>query len=476
MYFTLGLIVAYIIIVKVIAFFAYRGSKETIEDYYLASRGLGGLLLFGTLIATKVNGMVVTATPAQVVEGGILYTQFYIALGISLALLYFMGPKVMDLGKKYNAMTHGELLGKYYQSSTLKYFGTLIAILSLFPFLAVQMIAVGKVFSESTNGAVSYEFAVILLALSVAIYLIYGGSRAVVWTDLFQAIVFMVILIVSAVLFSKWAGGFGTALDKLYEVTPEKMSFTRYNVPPYLDRLCSWSFAFFFWPHIFQRCFMTNSGKRLKVVTLFNLLSAFIILTLCLIIGVSAAAALHGQITDHDKIMAQMYTTYLPLGAAFIVLTVFASGMSTIDSMLLSLSSILSRDTVRHNKELSEKQKFNFARIVSLLSVVLISIFVLSDFGRGAIAPLTTVGASFATLFLWPFIGMFYWKQANKYSAFWSMFLGFAAIIVTQFTSLGESLPIGSATVGFLVGLITFVSMTVLAHSLSNSAALSSNS
>jgi Na+/proline symporter len=80
-----------------------------------------------------------------------------------------------------------------------------------------------------------------------------------------------------------------------------------------------------------------------------------------------ATATLYGQIDDRDQLVAEMYRRYLPLGGAMIVLAVFACGMSTIDSILLSLSSIFTRDIVEKviPRPLSEIAKYKLAKAIS---------------------------------------------------------------------------------------------------------------
>ena len=88
--------------------------------------------------------------------------------------------------------------------------------------------------------------------------------------------------------------------------------------------------------------------------------------------------------------------------------------------------------------------------------------FALSEAGRGAIVPLVTLGASIATLFLWPLIGCFYWKRATEAGALSAMVLGFVAIVLLHFTTLKETLPFGAGTAGFIVGACAFVVVSLL--------------
>ncbi len=87
-----------------------------------------------------------------------------------------------------------------------------------------------------------------------------------------------------------------------------------------------------------------------------------------------------------------------------------------------------------------------------LVLLAITALFALSDLGSGAIIPLVTLGASLATLLLWPLIGMFIWKGATREGVIAGMGCGLLAILLTRFTSLGTALPFG-----FAVGLLAFL-------------------
>ena len=79
--------------------------------------------------------------------------------------------------------------------------------------------------------------------------------------------------------------------------------------------------------------------------------------------------------------------------------------------------------------------------------------FACSEFGRGAIAPLVTLGASLATLLLWPLLGMkLNIKNAEK-SIMFCMIAGAIAIFLSAFTSIKFA---GPGVSGFLTSATIF--------------------
>lgn len=456
---TLALLALYLGGILALGLAAHRRSRPTAEDYFLASRGVGLWLLVGTVVATVVNGLAVTGTPALFYEGGVLFGQMFVAIFGSMALMGAFGPRVCNLGAQKGFVTQGEMFADHYQSRVVLALTAGLGMLSVFPFLAIQLAGIGKVLTATTSGEIPQELAVVLCAISVGVYIFLGGARAAVWTDALQGLIALAVLTGSAVLFSVWVGGLPAGVEKLNQVMPEKLVFNSANTPVFFDNVLSWTFAFFLWPHIFQRMFMARTPQSVRRSAGISLVAFNFILICLLTMTIAATAELYGVLDDADQLLAVMFNRHLPVGGVFLTILIIALAMSTIDSMLLALSSTVSRDVWEGLLRREGHPQSDFARgqWITLAFLTLAALFALTVIGRGAITPWVTLGASIATLLLWPFLGIFVWKRASAHSAIAAMCLGFLAICCTRFTALGSLLPFGSATAGFLVGALSFL-------------------
>ena len=454
------LVVGYLCTVKVVAYLAHKRNIPTSCDFFIANRSISCFMLVGTILATIINTLAVTGVPALVYKGGVLFAQMWIIGIIAPALIYLFGTKVWAYGKKHEVMTQGELFGVHYRSNAVKCLTGILGLFAIFPFMAIQLSAIGKVFSAATSEAVSYETALIVSAASIGGYLYFGGSRAVVWTDVVQALCFLAILVSSAILFTFWSGGYAEGIYRLEQTIPEKLQFSAENTQLFIDNVLSWPFAFFLWPQVFQRMFMAKSEEVIKRSVGWNFLLFNLVVLCTMTMGIMATGALHGELSDPDQLVAMMYQKFFPIGGAFIVVAVFATGMSTVDSILLTSSSIFNRDVLHGPVKGAATHEFKLARYTALLFLALVTCFALSETGRGAMAPLVTLGASIATLFLWPLVGMFYWKSATSTGVLAAMSSGFIAICLTKLTPLAQILPFGPGTAGFTVGFLVFITVS----------------
>ncbi len=130
----------YMAIVVVIGIIGYTKTKATAEDYYLAGRGLGTVVLVGTLIATYASMWTFLGAVGGNYRLGISFVSMMMIWNLIWPLMYwFMGTKVWLLGKKYGYITYSQLINDYYDSKWLGIIASIIGILALLPYIAVQL-------------------------------------------------------------------------------------------------------------------------------------------------------------------------------------------------------------------------------------------------------------------------------------------------------------------------------------------------
>ncbi|WP_285672905.1 sodium:solute symporter family transporter [Paralimibaculum aggregatum] len=340
---------------------------------------------------------------------------------------------------------------------------TLVGLMTLLPFLAVQIAGAAKILSGVVDRQISYDAAVLICVASIWAYVHFGGARAVVWTDGLQGIIVAGILGISAWLFVDWAGGVSSGLDRVARAMPEKLVFNRENGPQFLDQMLSWTFAVFLFPHIFQRLFMARAPETIRRTSIISGAIMLVMMACILVMAIFATAELHGTLDDPDELIVAMYRQHWREGGVILMIAVLALSMSTIDSVVLSVASLATRDTLRGQLriDLSAATELSLARWISLALLALASLVALQGIGRDAIAPWVTLGASFCTLLLWPLIGST-WARGTAAAAIAGMAMGFVAICLARFTHLCEGLPFGFATCGFLVGGTCFLGTCLL--------------
>lgn len=183
-----------IIYLLIVAFLGYLGYRRThgASDYLLAGRSthpaVMALSYGSTFIST--SAIIGFGGAAGVFGMGLLWLTFLnIFVGIFIAFVFF-GKRTRRMGHQLDAHTFPEFLGKRFDSSFLQKFAGLIIFLFMPLYAGVVMIGAAK-FVEHQFG-IDYTTGLIFFTLIVAVYVIMGGLKGVMYTDAFQGLVMFV--------------------------------------------------------------------------------------------------------------------------------------------------------------------------------------------------------------------------------------------------------------------------------------------
>ena len=453
---TTAALIVYLVILVGIAVILKAKPNDTAEDYFLANRSIGVVALTGTFFASAVNGLAVTAAPALFYSGGVLYVQMFIVVVVASSFFFFLGPRISRKSLENRLITQAEFLGHHFGSRLVQLIAAVIGLASLLPFLAAQIAGVGKILASISGGQIGFETSAVVCAGTIAIYLFIGGARAVVATDVFQGFIAFVFLAGSAWLFSHWAYGIGTAFTEVRGYMPEKLVFSSVNIWPFIDNTLSWPFAFFLWPHLFQRIMLAKRPSDIRKVAVFSLVANTFVAGCILIMAVTATAVIKGDLSNPDLLISEMIVRYWPAGGAILIVVVFALAMSTIDSIALTCGSIVVRDFKKPSdgRGKDEAKPQIFARWITLSLVLLALLMALTGPGQRTIIPLVTLSASLATLLLWPVLGTI-WPALSSAAVIAAQTFGFTAICVVYLFDT-PFFRFGPATAGFFAGALIF--------------------
>ena len=159
---------------------------------------------------------------------------------------------------------------------------------------------------------------------------------------------------------------------------------------------------------------------------------------------------------SEDMVLPIMVATYTPTFIfAFVMVGALAALMSTADSQLLSLSTMISRDIPIKKKRISEI-------IVGKIVIVILSLFAIIFVIGGYDPKIGIMGTLVSTTFsglavLCPTtIAALYWKRTTKYGCIASIIIGEISIFLFQF-NIFPNQGFLSAIWGILIAIIVLV-------------------
>ncbi|OYR88819.1 sodium:solute symporter, partial [Halorubrum distributum] len=366
---SLGVVVGYLVVALALGLVAYRVSETTAEDYYLASRSIGTLVLLFTTFATLLSAFTFFGGPNLAYAAG---PEWLVVMGtldgvLFAVLWYVIGYKQWLIGARNGYVTLGEMLGDRFGSTGLRALVAGVSLLWLFPYVMLQQMGAGEALVGLTDGAVPYWGGAALITGFMILYVAVAGLRGVAWTDTLQGLFMLSIVWVAAAWVVSALGGVGAATEGMLAARPEFGSFGggTYSVGFIVSTAITIAFGVTMFPQINQRFFVAKSGTVLKrsfalwpVLVLLLFLPAFML-------GAWAAGA-PIEVPEGANVLPVVLNEYAPAWfAALVVAGAMAAMMSSSDSMLLSGSSYFTRDLYRPliDADASERREAWIARI-----------------------------------------------------------------------------------------------------------------
>jgi len=340
---------AYFLIVLCLGFLARSRLGDSPSQYFLAGRTLGGLVMLGTMAATNFSAFTVFgASGAGYRDGLAFFPIMAFGTGFMALTFWLVGRRVWQEGRLHDLVTPAELIQRIYGHRGLSGLFALVMVVFTVPYLALQPLAGAEVLGRLFNlppwaGAG-------LITLIIVLYTLRGGMKAVAWTDIFQGLLMLFFLLAALVMVASHYGGWSAAFAKLAQGQPALFSRPGprgiYTPAVWLSFLALWFFCDPMFPQLFQRFYAAKGPRSLALTTLCYPLVCTLVFAPPVALGLLGRLNFPGLAAkEADGILPLMMTRMdSEFMGAMVLVAGLAALMSTMDSQLLTLSSIFSRD------------------------------------------------------------------------------------------------------------------------------------
>jgi len=414
----LGIVVAYLLLALGVGLVAYRVGGSDAEDFYLASRTLGTLVLLFTTFATLLSAFTFFGGPNLAYQAG---PEWILVMGVMDGVLfailwYVIGYRQWLIGRAREYVTLGEMLGDRFASPGLRGLVAGVSLLWLFPYVMLQQMGAGEALRGLTGGAVPYWGGAALITLFMIAYVMLAGLRGVAWTDTLQGLFMLSVLWVAVVWILGSLGGPGAATRGMVAANPDFASLGGglYTPQFIISSAVTIAFGVTMFPQINQRFFVAKSATVLK--RSFALWPVLVLLLFVPAFMLGAwAAGLPIEVPEGANVLSVLLSEYTPgWFAALVVAGAMAAMMSSSDSMLLSGSAYFTRDLYRPfiRPEASDRREAWIARIG--VAVFALLAFAASLSRPGTLIEVGDTAFSGFALLAPPVIVALYWEATTR--------------------------------------------------------------
>ncbi len=345
---TLDLAVIGIYLVGTVALGVWLGRRhETAEDFFLAGRGMIWPVIGFSLFASNISSSTLVGLAGDAYGSGIsVYNYEWMAAVVLVVFAVFFLPVVL----RARVYTMPEFLARRYSQGTRTYFSALTLFLNIVVDTAGGLYA-GSLILKMIFPDLSIPVIVAGLALAAGVYTAFGGLKAVMVTDVLQAVLLIAGSVVIAVAAWQAVGGWEAMIAA---VPADKLSLIRPADDPAMPwpGLVTGAFllGFYFWcanQFMVQRVLSAKSIDHGRWGALFAGALKLPVLFIMVLPG-SFALLLYPDLPRADLVYPTLMFDLLPAGLLGLVLAGFVAAlMSQIDSTLNSASTLVTMDFVR---------------------------------------------------------------------------------------------------------------------------------
>jgi Na+/proline symporter len=385
----------YIVLLLVIGALGRQAREaDTLSDRILGGRTLGFLVLVTTLFATQYSGNTLSGFPGQIYREGLAYFMTLTFMVGIVAGYTLFAPRLFALSRERKYVTPTDFLHDRYRSPVLNYLSAAIFAIALGNFLLAQLIALGSAFSSLTVGQIPYWAAVVGGGLVVLVYVLMGGMRAVAWTDVVQAALILIGLLLILVMIWVEVGSPASVARTVRLLRPEMMANPSWETCfIWLSNFLLLALGAPLYPQAIQRIYASRRLSYLRRALVAMAFIPLLVVAIVIFIGATGIALF----PELDRVASEQVTlrvvayllesntiAYYPV--VMVMMALVAAIMSTADSCLLSLSSIITKDFAARLKGLGADEAERYTRLVPWCSIAIMVVLTIL-----AMRPLTTL-------------------------------------------------------------------------------------
>ena len=446
--------------VAIWATIAERKSAGTTKDYFLAGRDAGWFLVGGSLFASNIGSEHLVGLAGTGAASGVAVAQFEILASLILLILgWVFVPFYLSSG----VFTMPEFLERRYSKGARWY----LAIISIIAYVLTKIsvtIAAGGIVFEALMGIDFWTGALIVVVIT-GIYTIFGGLRAVLYTDLMQMFVLIGGAIAVTLVGLNELGGWSVMKET---AGPAFMDMWK----PMSDPSFPWTgillgapiLGVWYWctdQFIVQRTLAAKNEDHARRGTIFAGYLKLLPLFIFVVPGIVAyALAKQGriQLAAPDQALPTLVGTLLPAGLrGLVVAGLMAALMSSLSSVFNSTSTLVTIDVYKKLRPVSSERQLVLVGQVTTAILVgcgLLWIPVMKMISGQLYQYLQSVQAYISPPIAAVFLIGVLWKRVNAKGAMAALLAGFVLGMGRLAAELGkgslDGMLLGYASMNFL--------------------------
>ena len=495
------LIVMLVYMTLVIGWGIYQGRKvKTSSDFAIAGRKLPGWVAALSERATGESSWALLGLPGAAYATGLL--EIWTALGCVFGILFawiILAWRLREEADKYNADTFTDFIAQKHGEAGkwIRIVGSFTIVFFFFFYVGAQFLGGGKTLNNLFG--IDTTWGMIIVVLLVVPYTIYGGFISVTYTDVIQAILMIITLIIAPIAgliylnsqpeSSLYASSISEALFKageqystlyggaqvnegsglfawLYSIFPNSLNIVKgLGTGIVIASAFSWFFGYLGGqPQLSMRFMAIKNTKQAKQARNIGVAWTIIAYIGALMIGWIGIAIFGPKgLADQETVMPEVLVTlFNPFVAGILITGVLAAVISTANSLLILSATELSENLIKplSRKSVSAEKALMQSRIITGVLALIALILAFYSPSNLIYAIVGYVWAGIGSTFSVVILLTLFWKRFHGIAALLTIITGLLFTIIWISTGMDKIITARILTffvAAFVAVIITFI-------------------
>lgn len=361
----------YFFVLLVIGFISHK--KHCSEaDFVIGGRELNPWVTALSAHASDMSSWLFMGFPMAVYIGG--PQMGWIAVGLILGMFCcwtFLAQGIREETEKYGSLTLSSYIeaktrNQKKKTHTIRILCAIMTLLFMLHYLAAGLTGMGFIL-EGIFG-MNYYWGCFGAMAIIALYTTYGGFITVAWTDLFQALFLLSVLIIVPFVALQEIGGWQPVQQQLQAHFADPLSISSSHIIHICLLLFGWGLGYFGQPHIITKFMGLKNPKQMRYCRAIGITWQVLALGSAFLCALIATAYHKTPLANNELVFVEMVQgLFSPVIAGIILSAILAATISTMDSQIIVCAAVLSEDLA----PLLQKQKTQVGK--SRIAVLVVS-------------------------------------------------------------------------------------------------------
>ena len=421
-----------------LAHHAWTGNRETkgLADYYVGGRNMGGWVIGLSFFATYASTNSFVGFAGRTYDWGVPWLLFIpTAVAFSLFAWLVVAPRLRAFTARMDSLTLPDFVGFRFGSTPARVFAALIVIVASFFYMTAVFKGIGNLLQQFLD--IPYTVSIVIVFFIVMLYTMIGGFISVVKTDSVQGVVMVIAALLLFFGTVNAAGGLGAITEVRSQPGGEAL-FTwggGVAIPVLMGTMFAGLVKFAVEPRQLSRFFALEGEKAIRTGMIVSTVTFGAVFTLLIPVGIYARRIIPtGLEGNTDLVVPTLLTEVFGQGpGAFLLVSMVAAAMSSLDSVLLVMASTTERDVVSvlvPGRSEAAEMKWTkgwvalFALITALISLRPIA---------GIVELTAFSGSLYGACFFPAIVFGLHWRRGSATAVMTSFVVGIAALLLWDF-------------------------------------------